>query len=501
MKEKEKLVVVQNTIEGKTGQWESRIGLEVHAQIQSDKKLFSGSFVQQATLANSQISPVDIALPGALPVLNYACVAQAIKTSLALNSNINKTSRFDRKHYYYHDLPLGFQITQFFNPIAEGGYLTIELPEEQPKSIKITRIQMEIDSGKSLHGEHRDYTMVDFNRAGVPLLEIITDPDLNTSLEACEFIKKITYLLMHIGVCLSEVGGEGLRCDANISVKRVGEEKLGTRCEVKNLNSVRALRDAIEYESRRQIELIENGEQFGVETRWWDPEKKITYLARKKDEMLDYRFMPEPDLPPILLTNALIQEVSSTLPELPEATKERLQRDYGISSYFADIICSEFSAAQYFEQSVKLYGESNQNPFIAHWLVNELLFYVKEMRLNVGNLGVTPSKFISILKLVDREEITAVSAKKIIAEIVKGSTSSVDEIVNQLDCRIQKLSDEYLLEECKKVLDRSKDEVEKYKIPGKEDRMMRHFVGEMMKLTKGKGDSKKIQKIFSELLK
>src|SRR5436305_1764647 len=336
-------------IEGRTGKWETVIGLEVHAQVISKAKLFSGAATAFGAEPNTQVSPVDAAFPGMLPVINRHCVEQAVKTGLGLDAAINRESVFARKNYFYPDLPAGYQISQYELPIVGHGKITLDLPDGSTREVGITRLHLEQDAGKSLHDQHPKDTYVDLNRAGIALMEIVSEPDLRSAEEAGIYVRKLRSILRYLGTCDGNMEEGSLRCDCNVSVRRPGDP-LGTRCEIKNLNSVRFVMQAIEYEARRQIELIEEGGTVEQQTRLFDSNRGETRPMRTKEHAHDYRYFPDPDLLPLVLDPAWIEELRAGLPELPDAKKARFITDFGLSVEDAGVLVAERAAAEYFEK-------------------------------------------------------------------------------------------------------------------------------------------------------
>src|ERR1700733_2687951 len=335
-------------IEGATGTWEVVIGLEVHAQVISNAKLFSGAATDFGAPPNTQVSFVDAAFPGMLPVINRECVVQAVRTGLGLNAHINMVSRFDRKNYFYADLPAGYQISQYQHPIVGEGKVEIELADGSTRDIGITRLHLEQDAGKSLHDQHPTQTYVDLNRAGVALMEIVSEPDLRSAEEAGAYVKKLRSILRYLGTCDGNMEEGSLRCDCNVSVRKPGE-KLGTRCEIKNLNSVRFAMQAIEYEARRQIALIEDGGTVAQQTLLYDSTRGVTRPMRSKEQDYDYRYFPDPDLLPLVLEHDWVERIRASMPELPDARQARFVADYKLAVHDAALLVAERATADYFE--------------------------------------------------------------------------------------------------------------------------------------------------------
>jgi len=334
-------------IKGETGEWEIVIGMEVHAQIIENTKLFSGASTRFGADPNSQVSLVDAAMPGMLPVLNKMAVEQAVRTGLGLNAQINKTSVFERKNYFYPDLPQGYQISQYEHPIVGTGVIEIDLPDGSTKKIGITRLHLEQDAGKSIHDQHPSKSFVDLNRSGCALMEIVSEPDIRGGDEACAYLSKLRMILRYLGTCDGNMDEGSMRADVNISVRKPGDE-YGTRAEIKNVNSVKAVQQAIDYEAQRQVELLESGGIVDQETRLWDPGKMETRSMRSKEEAHDYRYFPCPDLLPVTIEQDWIDQIRDTLPELPDEKKHRFTKEYGLSLYDASVLIAEAERAQYF---------------------------------------------------------------------------------------------------------------------------------------------------------
>ena len=363
-------------IDGKTGKWELVMGLEVHAQIKSNSKLFSKASTFWGGKPNSQVELVDSGMPGALPVINEYCVDQAIKTGLSLNAKINKKSIFDRKNYFYPDLPQGYQISQFEHPIVGNGFLVIETEDGQ-KRIGITRIHLEQDAGKSIHDQDHQNSFIDLNRSGCALMEIVSEPDLNSPQEAAQYVKKLRAILRCIGSCDGNMERGNLRADVNVSVRKPGQ-KLGTRCEIKNVNSIKFIQQAIEYESRRQVELLENGQNISQETRLFDPNNGETRTMRGKEESHDYRYFPDPDLPPLVINDDRIEKIKNELPELPDEKKKRFKEQYKLKDYDAEILVEDQFVSSFFEELV----EKRDSKIVVSWVTVELFSYLKKKIYN-----------------------------------------------------------------------------------------------------------------------
>src|SRR5262249_22085170 len=356
-----------NLLRGETGDWEVVIGMEIHAQVTSQSKLFSGAATAFGGEPNSHVSLVDAAMPGMLPVINEECIKQVVRTGLGLKARINFKSVFDRKNYFYPDLPQGYQISQYKSPLVGEGEVVVDLPDGEAVTVGIERLHLEQDAGKSLHDRHSTMSLVDLNRAGVALMEIVSKPDMHSSEEAKAFVAKLRAILRYLGTCDGDMEKGNLRADVNVSVRKPGAP-LGTRCEIKNLNSIRFIGQAIDHEARRQIEILEDGGAIEQETRLFDPNKGETRSMRNKEEAHDYRYFPDPDLLPLELTAAFVEDLRAHLPELPEEKKARFTRDYGLSAYDAGVLAAEREVADFFETVAK----GHDAKAAANWVINEL---------------------------------------------------------------------------------------------------------------------------------
>lgn len=397
---------------GKTAKWEYVIGLEVHAQIDSASKLFSPSPANFGDEPNSNASIIDAAFPGTLPVLNKFCLEQGIKTALGLNAKINLFSAFDRKSYFYPDLPSGYQISQFYHPIAEKGWLNVETEGGELKKVEIERIHLEQDAGKSVHDLLPGYTCIDFNRAGVPLMEIVSAPCIHSPFEAGSYLKKLRSLVRHIGSCTGDMEKGALRCDANVSVRKQGDKGMGQRCEIKNLNSIKHVVKALEFEGQRQVELLEGKGKLEHETRGFDAAKGITYLMRSKEESRDYRYFPEPDLPPVIISQEYVDSIAANLPELPEALIERYMESFGLNRTDASILAASKSTSLYFEQTIALGADAKK---ASNWIASVLFALLKGD--NVLECPFSPSHLAELIELVDQGKLSNSAAKTVCEEI------------------------------------------------------------------------------------
>jgi aspartyl-tRNA(Asn)/glutamyl-tRNA(Gln) amidotransferase subunit B len=395
-------------IQGRTGPWEIVIGLEIHAQVASKSKLFSGAAVGFGAGPNEQVSLVDAAMPGMLPVLNRFCVEQAVKTGLGLKAQINPRSRFDRKNYFYPDLPQGYQISQYKDPIVGEGEVEVERDDGSFFIVRIERLHLEQDAGKSIHDLNPRETYVDLNRAGTALMEIVSKPDMRSSDEAAAYVKKVRTILIYLGTCDGDMEKGNLRADVNVSVRKPGAE-FGTRCEIKNVNSFRFMVQAIEYEARRQIEILEDGGKIDQETRLFDPVKGETRSMRSKEEAHDYRYFPDPDLLPLEIEAAWIEDIRRSLPELPDDKRRRFMSQYGLSPYDAGVLISEQARADFFEQAAK----GRDAKLVANWTTNELLGRLAKDGRDIEQSPIPPGQIAELVELIETGVVSSKIAKEV----------------------------------------------------------------------------------------
>ena len=475
-------------IQGKTAEWEVVIGLEVHAQISSKSKLFSSASTEFGAEPNSQVALIDAAMPGMLPVLNQYCVEQAVKTGLGIEAIINLTSVFDRKNYFYADLPQGYQISQFLDPIVGKGNLTIDLEDGTSKNIGITRIHLEQDAGKSLHEHSPKYSFIDLNRAGVALMEIVSEPDMRSSYEAGEYVKNLRSILRYLETCDGDMEKGSLRCDANVSVRKLGAE-LGTRCEIKNINSIRNITRAIDYEANRQVEIIESGGKIDQETRLFDASLGVTRTMRSKEDAHDYRYFPDPDLLPLVITQEFVDNIRSSLPELPNHKKARYVEEFGLSKYDASVLVADRETSIYFEEIVK-----NADPKIAaNWITAELFARLNKNNQTITESKISPAHLQGLITLIGNNTISGKIAKQVF-DIMFETGQHAKDVVEEHS--LQQVTNTAELEQIvSKVLDDNQDKVLEYK-SGK-DKLFGFFVGQIMKVTAGKANPE----IINELLK
>ena len=478
-------------LQGNTGDWEMVIGLEVHAQVISEAKLFSGAATAFGAEPNTQVSLVDAAMPGMLPVINRVAVEQVVRTGLGLKAEINLVSVFDRKNYFYPDLPQGYQISQFPKPIVGQGTIILDLAGGETREVGITRIHLEQDAGKSLHDQHPSNTFIDLNRSGVTLMEIVSEPDMRTPEEAGAYLRKLRSILRYLGTCDGNMEQGSLRCDANVSVRRAGDE-LGTRCEIKNVNSIRFVQQAIDYEARRQIELIEEGGTVDQETRLFDSGNGITRSMRSKEEAHDYRYFPDPDLLPLEISQGFVEEIRASLPELPDAKKERFVSDYGLGTEDAGLLTAERATADFYEKVAK-----GRDPKLAcNWVTGELFGVLNKSGLGIGDSPVSAAALGGLIDLIADGTLSGRLAKDVFEAMAEtGKEASV--VVEEKG--LKQVSDSGAIEaEVDKVLQAYADKVAEYK--GGKDKLFGFFVGQVMKATGGKANPGVVNEVLKKKL-
>ena len=479
-------------IQGETGDWEIVIGLEVHAQVIAKSKLFSGAATEFGAAPNSQVSLVDAAMPGMLPVLNEMCVEQAVRTGLGLNAQVNMHSVFERKNYFYPDLPQGYQISQFLHPIIGRGEVEIDLPDGTVKTIGITRLHLEQDAGKSLHDQHPTKSYVDLNRSGCALMEIVSEPDIRGPVEAAAYVTKLRMILQYLGTCNGNMEEGSMRADVNLSLRRKGETTYGTRCEIKNVNSIKAVQMAIDYEARRQLEILENGGSINQETRLWDPNKGETRSMRSKEEAHDYRYFPDPDLLPLNLKSDWVEQIKATLPELPDQKKHRFMQQYGLSAYDASVLIAERARADYYETVAGM----AEPKLAANWVLNELLGLLNKDSRALHESPVTAPHLSKLLGLIGDNTISGKIAKDVFAEMY-ATGHDPHHIVETKGLRqvtdtgaIEAIVDEVIAE--------NPDNVAAYR--GGKDKLFGFFVGAVMKKTQGKANPAMVNDLLKKKL-
>ena len=481
-----------NYISGKTGDWEIVIGLEIHAQVLSSSKLFSGASTEFGKDPNHNVSLVDAAMPGMLPVINQTCIKQAIKSGIALNAEINKYSVFDRKNYFYADLPQGYQISQYKYPIVGEGSLKITDVNGEDKVIGIERIHLEQDAGKSLHDQHPSKSFIDLNRTGVALMEIVSKPDLRSPEEAASYVKKIRTVLRYIETCDGNMEQGSLRADCNVSVRKPNGD-LGTRCEIKNLNSIKFISQAIQYEAERQVEILENGGVIDQETRLFDTSTGETRSMRSKEDAHDYRYFPDPDLLPLELSDSQISEIRSDMPELPDQLVERLISEYGITKYDANVIAEEKEYVHYYENSAK----NRDGKLVVNWMTSELFGLLKKNNIQFNQNPISPNYLNELVELIENKTISGKIAKDVF-EIMFATSKSPKMIVKEKG--LEQVTDDSAIEVfVDQVVNENKDKVKEY-LSGK-DKLFGFFVGQVMKVSQGKANPGLVNKILKSKLK
>ena len=483
-------------------QWEVVIGLETHTQLTTASKIFSGAPIAFGAAPNTQACPVDLALPGVLPVLNRGAVERAIQFGLAIGATIAPRSVFARKNYFYPDLPKGYQISQFEIPVVQGGSLSFVVEKDgkaEMKTVNLTRAHLEEDAGKSLHEDYHGMTGIDLNRAGTPLLEIVTEPEMRSAAEAVAYAKALHSLVMWLGICDGNMQEGSFRCDANVSVRPVGQKEFGTRCEIKNLNSFRFLEEAINYEVRRQIELIEDGGTVVQETRLYDPDKKETRSMRSKEDAMDYRYFPDPDLPPLMIAQEWIARVKASLPELPGAMRERFVSDYQLSEYDAMVLTQSKVMAAYFEAVVIAAGKE-QAKTAANWMMGDVASTLNRESIDISESPVSAAQLALLLKRIADGTISNKIAKEVFAAMWEAKSSAAalaDEIIESKG--LKQISDTGALEKIvDDVLAANAKSVEEYRA-GKE-KAFNALIGQAMKATQGKANPAQLTELLKQKL-
>ncbi len=454
--------------------------------------MFSGASASFGSDANSSVSLVDAAMPGMLPVINKFCVEQAVKTGLALNAQINNTSVFDRKNYFYADLPQGYQISQFTKPIVGEGEIVIDLDDGNQTTIGIERLHLEQDAGKSLHDQHPTKSFIDLNRTGVALMEIVSKPDIRSPQEAGAYVKKIRSILRYIGACDGNMEEGSLRADCNVSVRKQGEE-FGTRCEIKNLNSIRFIIQAIQSEAERQVDIIESGGKIKQETRLFDTSTGETRSMRSKEDAHDYRYFPDPDLLPLEFSDSWVKEIKGTLPELPDTLKKRLVNDYGITAYDASILVEEKDFVDFYLEA----ANGVDGKLTANWMITELFGALKKENIMFLNSPVTPKKLGELIGLISKGVISGKIAKDVFSDMMI-TKKSPSEIVKEKGLE-QVSDDKEIMKLIDKVIAENQDKVKEYL--GGKDKLLGFFVGQVMKLSQGKANPGLVNKLLKESLK
>ncbi|MGS0647784.1 Asp-tRNA(Asn)/Glu-tRNA(Gln) amidotransferase subunit GatB [Komagataeibacter melomenusus] len=479
------------TIEGRTGAWEIVVGLEVHAQVISHSKLFSGASASYGGEPNTHVSLVDAGFPGMLPVLNQECVAQAIRTGLGLRARINLESRFDRKNYFYADLPTGYQISQFTHPIVGEGTVEIELADGTVRHIGITRLHMEQDAGKSMHDQDPSRSFIDLNRAGVALMEIVSEPDIRCPEEAGAYLRKLRQILRYLGTCDGNMEEGSMRADVNVSVRKAGEP-FRTRCEIKNVNSIRYVMHAIEVEATRQIEVWEDGGEVDQETRLFDPSRNETRSLRSKEDAHDYRYFPDPDLLPLVVEQEWVDELERALPELPDDKRDRFIKQYGIPRYDASVLVAEQAIADYYEEVAK----GRDARLAANWVTGDLFGALNRTGRTITDSPISAAALGGMLDLVSDKTINGKIAKEVFEDMLETGDSATDIVERK---GLKQVTDTGAIDAAvADVMARNADKVEEYR--GGKDRLFGFFVGQVMKAMAGKANPAMVNEALKKVL-
>ena len=473
-------------------EFETVIGLEVHAQLLTDTKIFCGCSTKFGGAPNSHTCPVCLGMPGVLPVLNKKVVEFAMKMSLATNCEINKSCSFARKNYFYPDLPKGYQISQFAYPLSEHGYVFLDVDGAQ-KKIGLTRIHMEEDAGKLMHDEHNPVSYVDLNRAGVPLIEIVSEPDMRSPAEAADYLKRLHEILVYLEICDGNMEEGSFRCDANVSIRPMGQKEFGTRAELKNMNSFRNVQRALEYEIKRQQYLIENGEKVVQETRLWDDAQGVSISMRSKEEAHDYRYFPDPDLVPIMVDDAWVEKMRRELPELPTAKRERFIKDYSIPEYDAGVLTADKALAQYYEDVVKLCGKPKQ---ASNWVMGDVLRFLNEDKLDIHKCPITAGALADMIKLIEEGTISGKMAKDIILDMYK--TGKPPQKIIEEKGLVQITDEGELIKTLTAIIAANPGQLADYR--GGKEKLFGFFVGQAMKATQGKANPQLVNDLLKKML-
>jgi aspartyl-tRNA(Asn)/glutamyl-tRNA(Gln) amidotransferase subunit B len=475
-------------------EWEVVIGLEIHAQLATKSKIFSGASTAYGAAPNTQACAVDLGLPGVLPVLNGEVVRMAAKFGLATHATVAQHSVFARKNYFYPDLPKGYQISQYELPIVQNGYIDIDLEEGESKRIGVTRAHLEEDAGKSLHEDFHGETGIDLNRAGTPLLEIVSEPDMRSAREAVAYMKKIHALVRYLDICDGNMQEGSFRCDANVSIRPRGQEEFGTRTEIKNINSFRFVERAINYEIERQIDVLEGGGSVVQETRLYDAEKNETRPMRSKEEANDYRYFPDPDLLPLAIDQAFIDAVRDSLPELPDAKRDRFMQQYGLSHYDAGVLTSSREMAEFFERTAEAAG--GEGKLSANWVMGELSGVLNKEGKEISDSPVSPQMLGGMLQRISDGTISGKIAKQVFEAMWQGEGDADTVIENQ---GLKQITDSGAIEKIvREVLEANPKQIEQYK--GGQQKVFGFFVGQVMKATQGKANPAEVNKILKQAL-
>jgi aspartyl-tRNA(Asn)/glutamyl-tRNA(Gln) amidotransferase subunit B len=473
-------------------EFETVIGLEVHAQMLTDTKIFCNCSTKFGSAPNSHACPVCLGMPGVLPVLNKKVVEYGMKMALATNCTINPSNSFARKNYFYPDLPKGYQISQFAYPLAEHGYISLETNGEQ-KKIGITRIHMEEDAGKLMHDENNPSSYVDLNRTGVPLIEIVGEPDIRSPEEAAEYLKRLHEILVYLEICDGNMEEGSFRCDANVSIRPMGQKEFGTRTELKNMNSFRNVQRALEYEVKRQQYLVENGQKIIQETRLWDDAQGVTNSMRSKEEAHDYRYFPDPDLVPVMVDEAWIAKIRKELPELPLVKRERFVKEYQIPVYDAGVLTAERALAEYYEEVVRLCGKPKQ---ASNWVMGDVLRFLNEEKRNIRQCPITAKSLADMINLIEEGAISGKMAKDVIEEMYKSGKPPQDIIKEK---GLVQITDEgELIKTITAIIEVNPNQLKDFR--GGKEKLFGFFVGQVMKATQGKANPQLVNDLLKKML-
>ena len=479
-------------LKGETGDWEVVIGLEVHAQVISNAKLFSGAATSFGAEPNVNVSLVDAAMPGMLPVVNEVCIEQAVRTGLGLNAQVNLRSVFDRKNYFYADLPQGYQISQLYHPIIGEGEIILDLPDGSTRTVGIERLHLEQDAGKSLHDQDPKRTFIDLNRSGTALMEIVSMPDLRSPDDVGAYLRKLRSILRYLGTCDGNMAEGSMRCDVNVSVRKVGETGLRTRAEVKNVNSVRFAMQAVEIEVARQVGVYESGGEVAQETRLFDENKGETRSMRSKEAAHDYRYFPDPDLLPLVISQEYVDAIKATLPELPDARKDRYMGDFGLSAYDAGVLVNEKATADYFEEVAK----GRNAKLAANWVISNLFAVLKEQNKGIKDSPISTADLGALIGLIEDDTVSSKIAKQVF-EIMVETGKTPDAIVEEQG--LKQITDTGAIEAAvDEAIKNGGPQVEQYK--GGNEKILGWFVGQVMKSTQGKANPGQVNKMLKEKL-
>ena len=473
-------------------EFETVIGLEIHAQLLTDTKIFCGCSTKFGGAPNSHTCPVCLGMPGVLPVLNKKVVEFAMKMSLATNCEINKSCSFARKNYFYPDLPKGYQISQFAYPLSEHGYVFLDVDGAQ-KKIGLTRIHMEEDAGKLIHDEHNPVSYVDLNRAGVPLIEIVSEPDMRSPAEAADYLKRLHEILVYLEICDGNMEEGSFRCDANVSIRPQGQKEFGTRTELKNMNSFRNVQRALEYEIKRQQYLLESGGKVVQETRLWDDAQGASIPMRSKEEAHDYRYFPDPDLVPILIDDAWVEKIRKELPELPLAKRERFIKDYQIPAYDAGVLTADKALANYYEEVVRLCVKPKA---ASNWVMGDVLRFLNEEKRDIRNCPISPASLAEMISLIDEGTISGKMAKDIVEEMYK--SGKPPKVIVEEKGMVQITDEGELIKTITAIIEANPNQLKDYR--GGKEKLFGFFVGQVMKATQGKANPQLVNDLLKKML-